>query len=134
AGVLLTAANLESIDPPRAIIAAFQDVVSAKKDGERAVDRAVAEQNRILARARGDAVRIREEALGYAHTRVSQARGEAASFLSVLTEYRKDPKVFRQRLLLETLETILPDIRTYILDQKPTDPPTRVKIIETERE
>lgn len=52
-GVRLVAANLESIEPPWAIIPVFQDVVSAKKDGEKAVDFAVTESNRILPRAPG---------------------------------------------------------------------------------
>jgi len=130
-GVRLAATNLESIDPPRAIIAAFQDVVSAKKDGERKVDDAVAMVNRILPEARGQAAAIHEQAEGYRQTRTSQARGEAARFVSVLAEYRKAPEVFRQRLVLQTLESVLPKVRIYVLDHKSGDPPTKVRIVET---
>jgi membrane protease subunit HflK len=133
-GVQLVAANLESIEPPRAIIAAFQDVVSAKKDGEKAVDQAVSEANRILAGARGGAAEITERAEGYRQTRISRARGDAARFLSVLAEYRREPEIFRQRVLLQTLEKVLPNVRTYVLDQKPGDPQTNLKIVDTTRE
>lgn len=133
-GVRLVAANLESIEPPWAIIPVFQDVVSAKKDGEKAVDFAVTESNRILPRARGKAAEIHEEAKAYRQSRISRARGEAARFLSVLAEYRKNTKVFKRRVLLQTLETVLPKVRTYVLDHKPGDAPTSIKIIETTRE
>ena len=130
AGVRLIATNLESMAPPRAIIDAFQEVVSAKKDGEKAIDFAVAEENRILPRARGEAARIREEAAGYRQTRISQARGDASRFLSVLAEYRRAPEVFKRRVFLETLERVLPSVRTYVLDQQGDDPPTKMRIIE----
>ena len=134
-GVMLAGTlDLESIDPPRAVISAFQDVVSAKKDGERAIDRAIAESNRTLARARGEVARQHEEAEAYRQTRVSRARGEAARFLSVLAEYSKSPDIFRQRLWLQTMESVLPKIRSYVLDQKPGDPQTNVRIIEPKRE
>ena len=130
-GVRLVAANLEAIEPPQAIIAAFQDVVSAKKDGEKAVDRAAAEANRILPRARGEVAQIGEEAEAYRRSRVSRSRGEAARFLSVLVEYRKNKEVFEKRLLLQTLETVLPRLRTFVLDHQPGDAPADVRIIET---
>lgn len=133
-GVRLIAANLETIDPPRAVIAAFQDVVSAKKDGERSVDRAVGEANRILPLSRGEAATTRQQALAYETLRVSRARGESDRFVRVLAEYSKSPGVFRQRLLLQTLEKVLPNIRTYILDHQPGDPPTSIKIIESNNE
>ncbi len=130
-GVQLVAANLESIQPPRAIIAAFQDVVSAKKDGEKSVDSAVAEASRVVSRARGEAARIHEEALAYASTRLSRARGETARFLSILAEYRRQPEVYERRLMLQTFESILPDMRIYILDHQEGDPPTRVRIVDS---
>lgn len=98
--------------------------------GGTAVERAVAESNRILPRARGEAAKTREEAEAFRQARISRARGEAARFESVLVEYRKSPQVFEQRVLLQTLETVLPKIRTYVLDHETGDPPTNVKIIE----
>ncbi len=129
-GVLLVSANLETIEPPRAIIAAFQDVVSAKKDGERAVDRAIAESNRVLPRARGDAATVLSESAAYRERRLGEARGAIARFESLLVEYRRNPAIFRERLLLETLERVLPNVRTYIWDQRPGEAKTNVRILE----
>lgn len=129
-GVRLVAASLQAIDPPEAIAAAFNDVVSAKKDGERAVDRAVAERNRVLPRARGEASQKLEEARAYAQTRVSRARGESDRFLSLLAEYRRQPQLLTDRLRLQTFERVLSRVRIYLLDNKPGEPPARLRIIE----
>lgn len=129
-GIRLVATNLESLEPPRAIESAFKDVVSAKKDGEREIDRAVAEANRIVPRARGDAAKLLEESQAYSQERIQRARGEASSFLSVLGEYRQAPRVTADRLRLQTFERILAKARKIILDDKPGEPPTRVRIID----
>ncbi len=131
-GVQLVATNLEAIEPPRAIITSFQDVVSAKKDGEKATERAHADASRIMSWARGAAITAQAEAEGYATGRLGRARGEASRFNSLLVEYTRNPSVFRQRLLLQTLETVLPRMDTYILDRQPGDPPTSVRLIEAE--
>ena len=129
-GVQLVATNIDSLDPPRAIDSAFKDVVSAKKDGEREVDRAIAESNRILPRARGDAAKMLEEAEAYRQERVRRAQGEAASFLSVLKEYELSPRVTADRLRLQTFEKILARVRKVIVDDKPGETPTRVRIVD----
>lgn len=133
-GVQLVSTTLEAIEPPRAIIKAFQDVVSAKKDGERVIDSATAEASRILARARGQAARENAEAEGYAERRVSAARGEVARFESLLAAFRENPAVFKQRLLLQTMEAILPRMKIYVIDEQADDPPTRVRIMEPQPE
>jgi len=129
-GVRLIATNLDTIEPPRAIVAAFQDVVSATKDSEKAVERSTAEANRIESSARGDAVSMVALAETYYEQRVSRARGEAARFVSVWNEYRRHPELYRQRRLLEMYEAVLPMMRTYILEQRPGDPATRLRLIE----
>ena len=129
-GVQLVATNLESIEPPRAIASAFKDVVGAKKDGEKAVDEAIAEANRILPRARGDAAQVLEEARAYYQTRVSRARGETDRFLNLLAEYRRAPGVTGDRLRLQTFERVLAKVRKIIVDSKPGEKPTRIRIID----
>jgi len=129
-GVQLVATSLESIEPPRAIDSAFKDVVSAKKDGEKVIDRAIAEANRILPRARGDAVQIFEEAQAYYQSRVKRSHGEAESFLNLLVEYRQAPDVTADRLRLQTFEKALAKVRKVIVDNKPGETPTRIRIID----
>jgi len=129
-GLKLVATNIETIEPPRAIAPAFMDVVSAKKDGEREIDRAVAEANRILPRARGDAAKLAEEAQAYLQQRLSRARADAYSFLELLAEYRAAPEVTRDRLRLQTFERVLARVRTILADSKPGETPARVLIVD----
>jgi membrane protease subunit HflK len=115
-GVRLGGARLEAIEPPRAVADAFKDVVSAKKDGERVVDQAIAEANTILPRARGEAFRVGQEAEAYRLGKVNRATGESDRFTSLLAEYAKAPEVTRARLRLQAFERILPRVRVYVLD------------------
>ena len=70
----------------------------------------------MLPRARGAAQQILREAEGYKEKRVLLAQGEAARFLSVLAEYGKAKGVTRERLHLETLEWVLPEVDKFIVD------------------
>ena len=58
------------------------------------------------------------------------AHGEADRFLAILAEYRRAAAVTRQRLLLQTLEEVLPKVRKVIVDNKPGEPPARIRIID----
>ena len=111
-------------------ISAFQEVVSAKKDGERAVDRAVAETNRILPRARGDAARMIQEAEAYREVRLSKSRGDTDAFLKLLAEYKRSPRVTADRLRLQAFERVLAKVRKVVVDNKPGETPTRLRIID----
>jgi len=129
AGVRLAGAQLDTIEPPRAVADAFKDVVSAKKDGERMVDQARADANSILPQARGDAERLLREAEGYGLAKVSRAQGDADRFVSLLTEYHRAPDVTRDRLWLEAFDRVLPRVRLYVLDDPGDGAPSRIRIV-----
>src|ERR1700752_806247 len=115
-GVVITEVKLQPADPPEAVKDAFHDVVRAREDRERLINQALGYQADVLPRARGAAQQILREAEGYKEKRVLLAEGEAARFLSVLAEYEKAREVTRERLRLETVERILPDIDKLIVD------------------
>ncbi len=133
-GVNLVGATLESIEPPRAIIDAFKDVVSAKKDGEKMIDQAVSLSSTVTSQARGEAATFRQAAEAYRVAGVSRARGEADRFVSLLAEYRKAPQVTRDRLRLETFARVLPQVKTYLLDNKEGGKPANIRIISAGQE
>ena len=58
--------------------------------------------------------RIRE-ADGYRLKRINEAEGDAARFNSLLAEYNKAPEVTRRRIYIETLQEVLPGIRSKII-------------------
>ena len=73
--------------------------------------------NRVIPRARGEALQTIQEAEGYATDRVNRARGDAARFEALLRAYRDSPDVTRRRIYLETLQQILPGVqRTIVVD------------------
>ena len=64
AGIVVTQVQLQKVDPPAPVIDAFRDVQRALADRERLRNEAEAYRNDIIPRARGDAVRIKQEARG----------------------------------------------------------------------
>ncbi len=63
--------------------------------------------------------RIRE-ADGYRLKRINEAEGDVARFNLLLTEYTKAPEVTRRRIYLETLQEVLPGIRSKIIIDEAT--------------
>ncbi|MEE9322857.1 MAG: FtsH protease activity modulator HflK [Granulosicoccus sp.] len=117
-GINVTAVSLEKAQPPPEVRAAFDDVVKAREDKERTISEAQGYSNEVLPRARGDAQRALEESEAY-RTRVEQsALGESQRFLSLLAEYEKAPEVTRERLYLETMETVFSNTSKVMIDSK----------------
>ena len=129
-GIKVVSTDLAAVDPPLAVIDAFKDVASAKKDCERSRDEAITYRNSLLPQARGMAVEKTQEAQGYYTTRIQGARGRADRFLAQLQAYQQAPEVTRDRLRLQTFDRILPNIKTYILDTKPGEPASRLRLVE----
>ena len=84
AGVEITQVQLQRVEPPLAVIDAFNDVQRARADQERARNEAQAYANDILPRARGEAEHMRQDAEAYRASVVNVADGEARAFLAVL--------------------------------------------------
>ncbi|MFG1270067.1 FtsH protease activity modulator HflK [Xanthobacter sp. DSM 14520] len=107
AGITITQVQLLRIDPPPAVIDAFNDVQRARADQERARNEAEAYRNDILPHARGEAEHITQEAAAYGEQVVDLARGEAQSFLAVAAAYERHKDVTLRRLYLEGVDELL---------------------------
>lgn len=106
-GIRVTAFNLKRAEAPEAVKEAFDDVVKAREDQQRFIDQAEAYRNGVLPQARGEAVVITEQARAYQAEVVNAAKGEAARFESLLTEYAKAPEITKERLYIESMESVL---------------------------
>ena len=115
-GLELTTVNLEDVRPPRQVKDAFDDAIKAREDKERSQNIAAAYANGVVPKARGAASRIIQEAEGYKASTIARATGESERFVLLLDEYIKAPKVTRQRLYLETMETVLGGTSKVLLD------------------
>jgi membrane protease subunit HflK len=82
-------------------------VVRAREEKEKLINQALAYQAEVVPVARGKAHRLEREAEAYKEQRVLRATGDAERFKSVVTEYKKAPRVTRERLYLETVERVL---------------------------
>jgi membrane protease subunit HflK len=115
-GVEITQVQLQRVEPPLAVIDAFNDVQRARADQERARNEAEAYANDILPRARGDAERIRQEAEAYKVQVVNLAHGEADAFLPLLRSYQAAKDVTAKRLYLESIDELLKKASKVIVD------------------
>ena len=118
AGVSLSEIQLLPTEPPAPVRAAFVDVVNAGQDAERMVEDATRYANEIIPRARGDAERILQDAEAYRDKVIADSTGEAARFEKILEEYRQAPRVTRERMYLETMETVLGNAEKLVLDNE----------------
>lgn len=117
-GLEVSEVKLQVADAPDAVKDAFHDVVRAREDKERVINMARGYQADVMPRARGAAQQILREAEAYKEQRVFRAQGDGARYLSVLAEYQKAKPVTRDRLHLEMVEKVLPDIDKVVVDGK----------------
>lgn len=115
-GLVVAKVNIEDAHPPKEVKAAFDDVIKAKEDEERLQNEAQAYANGIIPEARGKARRMLQEADAYKSEVVEKAKGEAARFEQLLAEYEKAPEVTRQRLYLQTMESVYGSTTKVMLD------------------
>ena len=115
-GVRLLNINLTVVRPPEAVVKAFYDVQDAREDQVTFINTAQAYANERIPAARADFARQVAEAEGMKAKRINQAKGEGTRFVQKLAEYQKAPEVTRYRILLESLERILPGRDKVILD------------------
>ncbi|MGH0030018.1 MAG: FtsH protease activity modulator HflK [Myxococcota bacterium] len=121
AGLDIQAVELQDVQPPVAVRAAFDDVVEATQDAIRVVNEAEGYRNQLIPNARAEATELLESARGYREAKIAEATGEAARFTAIAAEYRKAPEVTRKRLYLETMEKVLPDVQKVIIEKGTTN-------------
>jgi len=117
-GLTVTSVNMQNAQPPEAVQAAFADVIKAREDEERSKNKAHAYANEVVEKARGTSDRLREEAQAYKAQVIARAEGETKRFLSVLGEYQKAPAITRQRLYIESMESVLSNTSKIMIDIK----------------
>lgn len=117
-GILISSVNIQNVQPPEQVQAAFDDALKAGQDGDRAKNEGQAYANDVIPRAEGAAARLREEAEGYKARVVSQAEGDASRFKAILPEYQRAPQVMRDRLYTDTMQQIYSNVTKVLVDSK----------------
>jgi membrane protease subunit HflK len=116
AGLLVTSVNMQDAQPPEQVQAAFADAIKAREDEQRLRNEAEAYANDILPKARGAAFRKIQEAEAYKSEVVAHSEGETARFAQVLKEYLEAPEITKERLYLETMESVMERSRKVLVD------------------
>jgi membrane protease subunit HflK len=114
-GLMVNNVELQDVHVPNDVIQAFKDVTSAREDSERFINEARGYRNNKLPEAEAKAYSMIAQAQAYKSERTNIAKGDAARFSALLIEYRKAPEVTRQRLILETMDKVLPGVDKYFL-------------------
>ena len=119
-GLEVISVNLQDVNVPEQVAPSQKDAIKAREDKDRLRVEAETYSNDILPRARGTAERQLLDAEAYRQRIVADAEGESSRFAQVATAYEKAPVVTRQRLYLETMESVLSNSGKVIVDVKGT--------------
>jgi membrane protease subunit HflK len=115
-GIGILAVQLQDVNPPVEVDAAFKDVANAREDKNSYINEAMGYRNEILPKARGNAAEILNEAQAYKEKRIAEALGDVANFNQIMERYEQGKEVTRIRMYLETMESVLPGMDKYIID------------------
>jgi len=114
-GVTVITVQLQDVQPPDEVVAAFKEVASAREDRSKLINEAQGYRNDIIPKARGEAEKELQLAEGYKQKRIKDAEGDIARFNQILKEYKKSPAVTRKRLYIEAMQEILPRMKKYVV-------------------
>jgi len=114
-GISIDQVQLKNINPPRPVQESFNEVNQAQQEKEKLINEARRDYNKVIPLAEGEKDQRIREADGYRLKRINEAEGDAARFSALLAEYHKAPEVTRRRIYIETLQEVLPGIRSKII-------------------
>jgi modulator of FtsH protease HflK len=118
AGITIANVNIQNVQVPDQVQAAFNDAVKATADRDRFKNEGQAYASDVIPKARGTASRLTEEAEGYKARVVAQAEGDAQRFRAVLAEYQKAPGVTRDRLYIDTMQQVYSNVSKVMVESR----------------
>ena len=117
-GVSIVNVNLQDVDLPNEEVSnAFKKVTSAREERITKINEANKYKNEKINTAEGQKEALISKAEGERVARIEQARGDVAKFNALYSEYVNSKDITTQRLIMETLEKVLPKAKIYIMDE-----------------
>ena len=114
-GISIDQVQLKNINPPQPVQESFNEVNQAQQEKEKLINEARRDYNKVIPLAEGEKDQRIREADGYRLKRINEAEGDVARFSALLAEYTKAPEVTRRRIYIETLQDVMPGIRSKII-------------------
>jgi len=116
-GIIIQGVKLQDVELPNAEVrAAFTAVTDARETKNTKINEAGKYENQKKSEAIGERDAIKSRALGQKTARIEEAHGDVALFNNLYAEYKNNKAITRQRLVLETLEQVLPKAKLYIMN------------------
>lgn len=117
-GVKINGVHIQNITVPSAVIANYEDVNNAKNEKARRLDEAQTYENKVLPLTRSQAYQKTQSAQAYKASEVAKAEAEVALFRAVYERYQAQPDITRDRMIIETMESILGEAgKIVVVDQ-----------------
>ena len=116
-GIGILAVKLQDVELPNAEVrAAFTAVTDARETKSTKENEATKYYNQRIEEVKGEVDAILSEARGQKTARVEQALGDVAVFNKLYEQYELNKEITRERLVIETLESVLPGAQIYIMN------------------
>ncbi|MFB9273640.1 FtsH protease activity modulator HflK [Cohnella cellulosilytica] len=116
-GIQIIDIKFQDIEPPSGQVEeAFRAVTNAREEKNTKINNASKYENDKIPKARGEAQAQLENAEAVKKSRILNAQGDVAQFNAIYAEYVKNKGITESRLLMETLEKILPNAQIIISD------------------
>ncbi|MCK4608221.1 MAG: FtsH protease activity modulator HflK [Gammaproteobacteria bacterium] len=115
-GIVVTDVALQPAKPPESVTEAFDDVNKAREDEQRYINQARAYQQKVVPIAEGRASRIMQAADAYRQQVILNASADTAKYLALLPQYERAPRVTRERLYLNAIESVLKQSSKILVD------------------
>ena len=119
-GISIDQVQLKNINPPGPVQESFNEVNQAQQEKEKLINEARRDYNKVIPLAEGEKDQRIREADGYRLKRINEAEGDVARFSALFAEYNKAPEVTRRRIYIETLQDVMPGIRSKIIVDEQT--------------
>ncbi len=117
-GLKIVNVQLQDVNPPAEVEAAFRDVAGAIEDKNAYINEANAYRNEVIPEARGEAATLVNTANAYAANRVAAAEAEVTAYEQLYERYAEGTRTTRARMYLETMSEILKGVDIYIMDDQ----------------
>jgi len=115
-GLEIVDVNFLPARPPEEVKGSFDDAIAAQEDEERYIREAEAYALSIEPQARGQVRRLEQEARAYKEQQILKATGEVARFTKLLPQYQAAKEVTRERIYLETIESVYANTSKVMVD------------------
>ena len=119
AGITIKMVQLQSVVPPSTVMDAYNQVARALQNMEKMINQAERDSSLKLTEARGEALKIKNQALGYQYKIVQKAEGETKKYLKIYDSYLLNKKVFITTRMIETMKDIYSNVeQLHFIDPK----------------